>query len=158
MTDTLAVITRFLQEDDWPQTPVPGQPMIQTRFEGENGRWACLVQAREEQTQCVVYSLCPVKVPDDKLQAMAELLTRANYGLVIGNFEMDFRDGEVRYKTSIDFEGDQLSTALVRQLLYANVLTMDRYLPAIMRVIHADVSPAEAIAKVEEEERTGAGF
>jgi hypothetical protein len=149
MTETLDIVTSFLQEDDWPLAPVPGQSMIQTRFEGENGRWPCLLQAREEQAQCVVYSVCPTKVPDEKLQAMAELLTRANYGLVIGNFEMDFRDGEVRFKTSVDFEGDRLSTALVRQLLYANVLAMDHYLPAIMRVIYSDASPAEVIAAVE---------
>jgi len=33
-----------------------------------------------------------------------EFLTRANYGLNIGNFEMDFQDGEIRFKTAIDVE------------------------------------------------------
>ena len=80
---------------------------------------------------------------------MAEFLTRANYGLIIGNFEMDLTDGEVRYKTGIDVEGDRLSAALVKNLVYANVLTMDQYLPGIMRLIYADVSPAEAIVQVE---------
>jgi hypothetical protein len=26
----------------------------------------------------------------------AEFITRANYGLIIGNFELDFEDGEIR--------------------------------------------------------------
>ena len=40
--------------------------------------------------------------------------------------------------------------ALVQQLVYANFLMMDRYLPGIMRVIYGGASPAEAIAEVEE--------
>jgi hypothetical protein len=30
--------------------------------------------------------------------------------MIIGNFEMDFEDGEIRYKTSIDVEDDSLSS------------------------------------------------
>jgi len=44
-----------------------------------------------------------------------KFLTRANYGMMIGNFEMDFTDGEIRYKTSIDVEGDKLSSALIKR-------------------------------------------
>lgn len=80
---------------------------------------------------------------------MAEFLTRANYGLMIGNFEMDFNDGEIRYKTSIDVEGDNLSSALLKQLVYANVMTMDQYLPGIIAVIDGNISPVDANAKIE---------
>ena len=149
MGDILDTIVNFLEADNWPFTPVEGQPFIRTAFQGENGQWACYAQAREDAAQCAFYSICPVNVPEGRRGAMAEFLTRANYGLIIGNFEMDFQDGEVRYKTSIDVEGDRLSTALVQQMVYANVLTMDRYLPGIMTIIYGDASPAEAIAQVE---------
>jgi len=99
-----------------------------------------------------LYSICPIRAPEDKRPAVAEFLTRANYGLLIGNFEMDFEDGEIRYKTSIDVEGDRLSPALLRQLTYANVVTMDRYLPGIMSVIYGNVTPVEAIAQIERQE------
>lgn len=80
---------------------------------------------------------------------MAEYLTRANYGLVLGNFEMDFRDGEVRYKTSIDVEGAEIVPGLIRNLVYANVITMDRYLPGLLSVIYGNLTPHEAITQVE---------
>ena len=80
---------------------------------------------------------------------MAEFITRANYGMIVGSFEMDYGDGEVRYKTSIDVEGDRLSLGLVRQLVYINVLMMDRYLPGIMKVAYGDVDPAAAIDSIE---------
>jgi hypothetical protein len=34
---------------------------------------------------------------------VAEFIVRANYGLVIGNFEMRYKDGSVRFKSSVDF-------------------------------------------------------
>jgi hypothetical protein len=69
--------------------------------------------------------------------------------MIIGNFEMDFEDGEIRYKTSIDVEGDSLSSALIKRLVYANVMMMDAYLPGIMSVIYGDVEPKDAIAQIE---------
>lgn len=69
--------------------------------------------------------------------------------MMIGNFELDFADGEIRYKISIDVEGDRLSAALIQRLVYANVSMMDEYLPGILSVIYANISPAEAIAQIE---------
>jgi hypothetical protein len=99
--------------------------------------------------QFVFYSVSPVNVPEHKRPEIAEFITRANYDMVIGNFEMDYGDGEVRFKTSIDVEGTELTPELLKPLLYANVLMMDQYLPGIMSVIYADVSPETAVAQVE---------
>ena len=76
-----------------------------------------------------------MNAPGERMAAVAEFITRANYGLIIGNFELDFSDGEIRYKTSLDVEGDRLSQALIKQLVYTNVLTMDQYLPGILAVL-----------------------
>ena len=149
MGEILDTVVIFFRQDDWPFIQLEGRPILQTATQGENGQWTCFAQAREEQAQFVFYSVCPVNAPEVKRLAVAEFLTWANYGMIIGNFEMDFNDGEVRYKTSIDVEGDRLSPALVKQLAYANVLTMDRYLPGIMAVIYGDVPPAEAVAQIE---------
>jgi len=139
----------FFKEDDWPFYEVEGKPILQMAFQGENGKWTCYAKARVEQEQFVFYSICPVNAPDSKRLAVAEFLTRANSGMIIGNFELDFADGEVRYKTSIDVDGDMLSSALIKRLVYANVTMMDEYLPGIMSVIYGDVSPKDAIAQIE---------
>jgi hypothetical protein len=152
MGEILDTAISFFEQDSWPFTPFEGQPVLQMGFRGDNGQWTCLAQAREEQAQFLFYSVCPVNAPEDRRPAVAEFLTRANYGLFIGNFELDMDDGEIRYKTSIDVEGDRLSSALVQQLAYANVFTMDRYLPGIMGVIYGPISPDEAIAQVEGED------
>ena len=123
--------------------------MVRLPVTGKNGKWMFFGHALEGSEQLMLYSICPVNALEPKSSEMAEYITRANYGLFIGNFEMDYGDGEVRYKTSIDVEGDRLVPNQVKQLVYQNFSTMDRYLPGIMKVLYSDVSPADAIQEVE---------
>ena len=125
------------------------EPVLQLAFQGTHGRWLCFAQAREESSQVVFYSVAPVQIPEDKRVAVAEYITRANYGLIIGNFELDFIDGELRYKTSLDAEGTPLTTELLQPVTFANVSTMDRYLPGLMAVLYGNVSPQTAIEQIE---------
>ncbi|MBN1485948.1 MAG: YbjN domain-containing protein [Chloroflexia bacterium] len=144
----LEAVQQFFEEDDWPYSQLEGKTILRTGFSGSNGQWTCFAQAMEERYQFVFYSICPVKAAEDKRMAIAEFITRANYGMMIGNFELDFSDGEIRYKTSIDVEDDELTAPLIKQMLYANVLTMNRYLPGIMKVL-SDVPVIDAIEEIE---------
>ncbi|MBD0342851.1 MAG: YbjN domain-containing protein, partial [Microcoleus sp. Co-bin12] len=74
---------------------------------------------------------------------------RANYGTIIGNFELDFASGEIRYKTSIDVEGSTLTFPQIKQLVYTNVMMMDRYLPGIMSASAGGMEVKDAIAQIE---------
>lgn len=113
---------------------------------GTNGVWTCFLHARERDAQLLVYSVLAGPVPVERRAAIAEFLTRVNYYMPIGNFEMDYDSGEVRYKTSVAVEGDRLSVAMARQLLRLNIATMDLFLPGIGAVIRGDGTPAEVIA------------
>ena len=139
----------FFTQDDWPFTKIKGEPVVLTAFQGKNGKWTCYAKAREEQEQFVFYSICSINAPENKRLAVAEFLTLANSGMIIGNFELNFASGEICYKTSIDVKGDLISSALIQQLVYANVTMMDKYLPGIRSVIDDDVEPKNAIAQIE---------
>jgi hypothetical protein len=143
------VIVAYFDGDSWPVQLVEGETALRTAFQGDSGSWTCYAKARTEFEQFVFYSLCPVTVPEDKRPAAAEFITRANYGMIVGNFEMDYGDGEIRYKTAIDVEGTELTLPLCRQVVVPNVMMMDRYLPGLMAVVFGDVTPAQAIARIE---------
>ncbi len=149
MGEIFDTMTQFFKEDDWPFSQLEGKPILRTAFSGKNGNWNCFAQAREDQFRFIFYSVSPANTPEPKRMAMAEFLTRANYGLIIGNFELDFNDGEVRFKTSIDVEGDQLTSALIKQMVYANVFTFDKYLPGVMKIMYTDVPPLDAVNEIE---------
>ncbi|MDZ4670901.1 MAG: YbjN domain-containing protein [Phototrophicales bacterium] len=142
-------IVRFFKDDDWNFYEMDDAPVLTMTFSGKNGRWTCYAQAREAQEQFVFYSVCPINAPKEKLAEVVEFITRANYGMIVGNFELDYNDGEIRYKTSIDIEGTDFPPVLVKQVVYANVVVVDRYLSGLMRVIYGDVAPVDEIAKIE---------
>ena len=140
---------QFFKDEEWVFVEIEGKPALSLNYAGKSGTWSCFAKAEEEKEMMLFYSYCPVKVPENKRPLVGDFLTRANYGLLVGNFEMDYNDGEVRFKTSIDVEGDSLSFELMKRLAYNNVGVMDRYLPGIMQVTYGGASPQEAIAQVE---------
>ena len=142
-------MVNFFTQDDWSFTRIQGDSALRLFYKGKNGQWNCYAQVREEQQQFIFYSICPLQIPEAKRITIAEFITRANYGLLIGNFELDFTDGEVRYKTSIDVDGNGLNFDLIQNLVYANVMIMDEYLPGMIAVIENDVSPEYAVSSIE---------
>ena len=139
----------FFEEDEWPITELE-DGTLRTGFSGQNGKWQCFGRCRDEHDQFAFYSICPINAPDERRAATAEFVTRANYGMIIGNFEFDYSDGEIRYKTSIDVEGSELNAPLIKQMVYANVFMMDRYLPGIIKVVFGDGDPQEALREIED--------
>lgn len=142
-------LTSFFTNDDWTYDAMEDGQVLRMGFSADDGQWTCFAQAREEADQFVFYSRAPIQVPPERRAAMAEFITRANYGLVVGNFEMDFSDGEVRYKTSIDVEGAALIDELIKPIVYANVTMMSQYLKGILAVSFGGIEPEAAIKTIE---------
>jgi hypothetical protein len=132
---------------EWEETTDP--EVIRAEVASEAGEWTLFVVCREEHGRCSIYSQALWAAPETSRPAMAELLTRLNYGLALGNLEMDFADGEVRFKTSVDVSGSHLSLAMFDAILDANLAAMDAYFPALEAVRDGRMTPAEAAASVE---------
>ncbi|MGE5597187.1 MAG: YbjN domain-containing protein [Hyphomicrobiales bacterium] len=147
--DIAGALVAFFTEEDWPAVYDANAGHFVIRFQGSQAQWTCLAYPLEEDSQFVFYSIAPVFADAAHRPAVAEFLMRANYGLVLGNFEMDYSDGSIRYKTSIDAAGAELTNDLVRPVVHANVQAMDRYLPGLMLVLADGASPEEAIAVCE---------
>lgn len=136
----------FFDASGWPVDAVEHpRPTLQSEFEGEDDTWMCYALALEDADQALFYSVYPEAVPQDRRGAVAETITRINFDLPIGNFELGLDTGELRMKTSIDVDGDEISVPLVRNLVTANVVVMNRYLPALRSVAFDHVAPGDAL-------------
>jgi len=143
-------VKQFLVQDNWKFVPIEGKTALLMKFKGRKGKWTCYAKTREDSQQFIFYSILDENVPVERRPAVAEFITRANYGMIIGNFEMDFDDGEVRFKTSVDVEGGVLSPSMIRNMIYLNVLMTDKYLPGFMEVIAGTKSPRDAVKDIEQ--------
>lgn len=149
MSTLYEIIVGFVIGEKWKFHEVPEHNAVTFLFDGENGPWRTFVRAFEDDKQVAVYGILPFEIHEEKRAAASELITRANYGLIIGNFEMDFNDGEVRFKTSVDVEGSSLEGNMLAQLIHANLSLMDYYIPAFVAVAARDISASDALALVE---------
>lgn len=147
MGKILEAVTRFFEEDQWNYERHPDRPVLRLPFQGRNGNWNCFAQERND--QILFYSVAFVKAPPERYGEVTEFITRANYGMTLGNFELDYSDGEVRYKTCMDVGDGELTDALIRPLVYVNCLTMDRYIPGLEAVILAEGSPELEVIRCE---------
>lgn len=80
---------------------------------------------------------------------VAELITRINYGMVTGCFEMDFDGGEVRYRYGLDFNGVELDPLLVRNAILSSLDAIETYMLAVSDVMAGKATPKEALAGAE---------
>jgi hypothetical protein len=146
------IVQNYFSEKGWPVCQHEGMPILRFEYEGENGSWFCYARVREDAEQFIFLSILSEKVSTEKRLVVAEYLTRANFGLNIGNFEMDFDDGEVRYKTSIDVTLDRLTSGLIDPLVQASFVAMDDYLPSLKSILKGEITPKDAIQQVRDEQ------
>ena len=144
--DTLGA---FLEEDEWYPSRVDASYGYWVNYTGSHAEIRCFAQIRVETEILLIYAISPMHVPIESCAAAAEFLTRANYGLSIGNFELDYETGRVRFKAGLDFEGNDLTPSLIRNAIYPAVRTLNSYLPGLMKVVYASMPPADAIAEIE---------
>lgn len=91
-----------------------------------------------------VYAVSPLSAEDCKLE-MAEFVCRANYGLRNGNFELDMRDGEVRYKAYHDCDGGMPSDAAINTSLRVCARMFERYGDGIAAIMFGMKTPEDAV-------------
>jgi len=139
----------FLTNDEWHQQPIEGTYSYRTFLRGDYGELRCEARIRVEQEQLAFYVFLGMNVPEDRRTAAAEFVTRANYGLPLGNFEMDFTDGEVRFKNSISFADEPLTDTAIHNTLYSATSVATTYFPGLLKVIFGNVNPAEMIKEIE---------
>ena len=150
------VVTEFLDSQEWPYAPLDPEIIenyeagIRTAFNGQNGQFDCLGLIDEDKRMFIFYTFAPIQVPVEKIVDMMEFVTRANYDMYIGNFEIDLDDGELRFKASVDFDESMATQSIVKGIVFMSVLMMDRYWPGIVRILEDGISPIQEIGEVEE--------
>lgn len=140
---------QFLEQDCWYPDRVEDKYAYRMHFHGKNGETRCYAQIRVDLEVFLFYAVVPINVPPEVRPSVAEFITRANYGLRLGNFELDYADGEIRFKNSLDFEGEQLTPNMIKHIIYPAVQTLDQYLPGLLKVAFGAETPVEAIQEIE---------
>ncbi len=103
-------------------------------FEGVYNRFDFRIVIRAEGVQVFMYLPSTASKMKDR---MAEFITRANYGMILGKFEMDYEDGEVRFQYAQPLSAILYDTtnASLEAIFFLAPSMMARYAPGMAKVL-----------------------
>jgi len=144
-------VKRFLDQMELVYEPVDENSIkIIMPLDGKLKNTTAFFNCRDD--SYTVNAYIALSADEDCRQKVAEYITRANYGLRFGCFEMDFNDGEIRYRLTLDCEDRTgLSDDLVRSTLVIPMRMLERYGDGLVAVMYGIMTPEEALNEAEKE-------
>ncbi len=142
---SLDAVRAHLAERGWRYSQDVDQGALFYQTVGGRASYPGFAAADKSEQLVWLYTQIPVRVPEHRRAAAVELLTRANHGLAVGNFEFDYTDGEVRFKAVADTADGCFTAAAAGRLLRHSLDACDRYHDSLMQVIYGGLSPSEAV-------------
>lgn len=137
-----------LQVDGIALEPLKGVAAARVDGLGQPDAFDVVVQWSDEDQTVIAYAVSAHRVPADRRASVMELVTRINFGLVIGCFELDLDDGELRFRASVDLEGATQDATGMKNVVFAAAATYARYQPSLVDVVGGMVA-RDALARID---------
>lgn len=147
--DDIETVLQVLKSAGLDPKPIEGTPGFTVDFKDDGPGVSGAALVLTEQTRFVFYLEFYQRAPKETRSLVAEFITRVNFGLCIGNFEMDYNSGGVRFKTSFDYRGDKLRDVFVRSAVIAAMDIVEIYKGALIEVMKGIKLPKQAFEEVD---------
>lgn len=144
----LAIVERTLRERGL-RTDRMDDDSVFGRLRTDRASYELFVNVNHAADTAAFYLLFPTLAPAPRRAAVAELCSRINYRLLLGSVEVDFSDGNVRFRCAVNVEDAALTPAIVGNVVAAGAWTLDEYHDALVRVMIDDADPAQGFEEAE---------
>ena len=114
----------------------------------QGNRLRLTICADQEAGNVMVFFRALCMVPRRRRSQAAEYLTRANWGMAIGSFDMDWNDGEVLFRASLSAPTHGVTAEIVGRLIDAAFWSMRRYGEGLERTVVGE-NPEAVIFQIE---------
>ena len=123
-------------------------------FRGEVGAFRLMARIDEDDSLLQVFAYIPIRATPGSRAVIAEAVSRANFGMKVGKFELDMSDGELLYQAAqILVPGEDGETFLpvrvIGRLIGTALAMVDKYTPAYLSIIYGNETPEDAVRCVE---------
>lgn len=146
MSDSFSAIIEFLESREYRFTSTPEEDRVNLTLAGKHADYRVTMRVTHGGDFFQIYIHYPFRVREmERRVTVAELICRANYGMLVGGFEIDMEDGEIRFHVAHLIQGLPLSADVVERLLFTAISSLDRYFPAYMQHLHAGLTPGDAV-------------
>ena len=118
---------------------------VKLAYTGDNGEWEITIAVFAEDGEIMAVSVMPELVPYDRRRIVSEFIARMNFGFVIGGFDIDFDDGEVRYKAGLSIPPAGLTAEMIQPLIMSGIVNADEhFFTSFKEVMSGGKTPAQA--------------
>jgi len=148
---TLEHITEYLRQDDWRFDVDEERQVIRTGFRGRNGSYRLIVNLQKERDALLFSAPGYLTVPEehDNKDEVLSAMMAINYQLLLGNFERDISDGEIRFRLAVPLEDNDFTYEQFQRCLFTLAYTIDKYYPIFQRMLWAGLTAEQALAEEE---------
>jgi len=147
----LEMLRAFFVEHEWKYRFDSEKMLLESGVSMESviGKLQLAILLRERHYK--VIAILANQSDEEHIKDVAEYLHRANYGLDKGNFELDYEDGEIRYKMLVDFHGIELSKRVIEESILIPILMFEKYGCGLIKMMVGSGNPKMMIDEVERE-------
>lgn len=143
MKKTMELIEKFFNNLVWKYTYDQEQSIINTGINMGNALGDIDIYIKLRKKSYSVIVCLNNNVEKKYIQQVSEYLHRVNFGLNNGNFELDFEDGEIRYKTFVSFENIELSEDIIEDSILIPIAMFEKYGINLLRLMLQEADPKE---------------
>ncbi len=152
MNQVIKLIKGFFEAEDWKYDYDEEENVFRSEINMNSVVGSLQIYIFMQEHSYLVYTKLQATAEKSCYEKISEYLHRANYGLRHGNFELDYDDGEIRYKIFVDFENSELSKDVVARSIFIPVFMFDRYGRGLIKLMLNEGDPKKLIDEAEKDE------
>lgn len=123
----------FLDKIGWRYRREENTNLLALSLRGEKETYPMLIYAKAPFWICIAQ--LPWEIPDRNRLEVAEYLHRANYGLLLGSFEMDYDNGDVRFRSAMVRENRPMEESILDRYIKTPAAMLDQYAAGIQAIV-----------------------
>ncbi len=109
---------------------------------GNNASWKMGILIDERLQTIMIKSMYPFTVDDTKKHKIAELIIRINQNILLGNFDMNYEEGAIVFKTAHFCDYTEISQDTLARLFFTQFHTVDNMFRSFAEVNFGNGEPA----------------
>ncbi|MCX8495159.1 MAG: YbjN domain-containing protein [Akkermansiaceae bacterium] len=128
-------------QNGWHCELVEGRDVLRAGFDAHHTRVDLIAQAYPQLNALVIVSESPLRLDEEHLPPVLELLARANKQLTLGGFEYDLDREYLIFRITNLFEREKFDSDIISSMVHCAIAELDRITPyaAIVRDTPGDL-------------------
>ena len=152
LAEVRAAVENFFERDEVKHEPFDDRNIASAIYgvESKFGHVSVFFHAYKD--KLIIKTILPISAEEEDLAKVGEFLHRANYGLMIGNFDFDYRDGEISYRVPVYCGRDEFAPPTYEQIDFAVIISLmmvGKYGNSLIKVIFGLAEPEDAVEAAE---------